>query len=516
MNNKIISIPYEQSHSFSKLVLDFLAQKESLKKYAGATANFENILAQCNQKKSIDRNVLVEVLKQNYKNCGIENFDKQIEKLRDPNCFTICSAHQPNIFSGYLYVIYKIVHSIHLAQYLNEVQNGKQFIPVFYIGSEDHDIDEIGSIFLNDKKFRWQNQEGGACGRMKIDSLQEIKESLLAAFGNSQCELELKKNIALAYTPDRTLSEATQIFLHYLFSSHNLIILDADNALLKEKCNSLFEKELQFGFSEKIVNENIYALKKDYNINLHSQAINLFYLQKNQREKINSYDWKIANQFSLEKKELSIGDISPNVILRPLYQESILPNVVFIGGGGEVAYWLQLKSLFEQASITYPIVILRQSWALVSNKVFDKIKRFNEINFFDTKENLLKEIAKQNASYLIFEKELEHLNMEYEKLFADNNLPYLTQSMEAHRKKIARIHKQITEKYLRALKREDILSQERIDLVQAELFPNAKMQERYWNLLQSTLNFKIDVVQKLLDTKLTGLENAFMILNAEA
>ena len=380
-------ISYRQTGYFSKLITDYLDNNEQLKFFYNYPSTIEGLKDSINQRKNFKhRKTLVEQLQKQYE--GLNLSDKtsaNIELLLQENTFTITTAHQPNIFTGPLYVAYKIFHAIKLAEELQQQLKEYSFVPVYYMGSEDADLDELNNITINQRKYVWQTKQSGAVGRMKVDKtllqlINEIEGQLsVLPYGN-----ELLTIFRDAYKEGNCIQQATLILLNKLFGDYGLVVLIPDTIALKKLFQPVMEKELKEQFSYKAVAETAKQLSSNYKVQASGREINLFYLVNDKRERIElrnaRYEVKGLN------KEWSLNEIlnelnehperfSPNVILRGTYQETILPNIAFIGGGGELAYWLELKQVFNEANIPYPVLMLRNSFLLIDEKQHQTINK---------------------------------------------------------------------------------------------------------------------------------------------
>jgi bacillithiol biosynthesis cysteine-adding enzyme BshC len=354
-------LPYRQTNSFSKTVLDYLDHTEGLKPFYAHPPTVQGIKKAIDARKQFatNRELLVRELKKQYG--GIEVSDKvkqNIEALLSKDTFTITTAHQNNIFTGPLYFIYKIIHAIKLADHLKTSLPSYNFVPVFYIGSEDADLDELNHIHLGGEKLTWNTKQTGAVGRMKVDKelvklIGQMEGQLLVLPNGNEIIFSLKKY----YKEGTTIEEATFRFVNSLFADYGLIVLLPDNTVLKKQMTKLFEDDLLNQTASGIVEKTAGRLDAaGYKVQASPREINLFYLLNDKRERIErgNSEWSIVNGGNKFTKEALLSELeqnperfSPNVILRGLYQETILPNIAFIGGGGETAYWLQLKDLFE-------------------------------------------------------------------------------------------------------------------------------------------------------------------------
>ena len=357
MNCTAERIPYQQTGSFNKIVIDYIDQVPALKDFfvhPPSTAGLKKAIEERKQF-NYNRKVLVEELQKQYATFSASDaVNKNIAALAKENTFTITTAHQNNIFSGPLYFIYKTLHAIKLAEHCKTSFPDYNFVPVFYIGSEDADLDELNHINLGGEKLVWNTKQTGAVGRMKIDKelikLIRLIEGQLSVLpvGN-----EIVGLLKECYDEGETIQQATFKFLHSFFADYGLVVLLPDNAALKQQMIKLFEDDL-FNQPASAIVEITAAKLSDagYKVQAHPREINLFYLADGIRNRIEevSGEWRVVSENKKFSKEELIQELqshperfSPNVILRGLYQETILPNIAFIGGGGELAYWLQLK-----------------------------------------------------------------------------------------------------------------------------------------------------------------------------
>src|SRR6478609_753245 len=165
-------LPYESTGYFSKIVSDYLSQSPLLQPFYKHTPDLKGIQSSIAARQSFNtpRSLLVESLQMQYAGLVLTDKVKQnIQLLADQNTFTVTTAHQPNIFTGPLYFIYKILHTIKLSETLKSKLPEYNFVPVYYMGSEDADLDELGTINIEGEKYSWNTNQTGAVGRMKVD-----------------------------------------------------------------------------------------------------------------------------------------------------------------------------------------------------------------------------------------------------------------------------------------------------------------------------------------------------------
>ena len=501
MSFKAKYISYRQTGWFSKIVTDYLDNASALQQFYNYPFSFEGIKKTIAERKNYNTNraLLVSELQKQYATIqSSESVKRNIDALLNEDTFTVCTAHQPNIFTGHLYFIYKILHAIKLADELKKEMPRYQFVPIYYMGSEDADLEELGEVNINGKKYEWQTKQKGAVGRMKIDKafiklIEEIEGQLaVEKFGD-----EIITLVKGVYILDKTIEQATFEFVHTLFADYGLIVFLPDNSTLKKEFKAVNKKELTEQFSHKLVAETIAAFPSEYKVQAAGREINLFYLKDDIRERIT----KENSKFIVHSSEIAFSEteimqelekyperFSPNVILRPVFQELILPNIAFIGGGGELAYWLELKKVFDAVEVPFPVLVLRNSFMLVNNKVAAKMAalQLEATAFFKPGNILIDELVKkESAVSLNLEEEKGSLLSVYHniKVAATTVDSTLKQHVEALETQAAKRIEKLERKMLKAEKKKFEAQQRQINKIKETLFPSGTLQERVDNLL---------------------------------
>jgi bacillithiol biosynthesis cysteine-adding enzyme BshC len=529
MENSCTYIPYKDTGYFSKIVIDYLDNAETLKPFYQHYPNIEGIKNAIAARKNFntDRITLVEALKNQYSNIQLNQIQEtNLDLLLNENTFTITTAHQPNIFTGPLYFIYKIVHAIKLADELKLQLPEYNFVPIYYMGSEDADLEELGQITLDGKKLSWKTNQSGAVGRMVVDDnlvklIDEIRGQIAVnEYGTRLCELFKR-----IYSPYKTIQTATLELVNELFSKYGLIVLIPDDRVLKSLFTPIIKKEIKEQFSNKILQNTIFDLNKNYKVQAKGREINLFYLKDNHRERIeiqeDTFFIKSLNlSFTLNEVFKEIEEyperFSPNVILRGAFQELILPNIAFIGGGGELAYWLELKNILNSVDIPYPVLVLRNSFLLIDNKsklLINKLN-FNVTDIFKFKNDLFNHFVKiHSVNQISLTQPIKNIKAEFEQIKSiasklDISLADHVASLE---QKFYNNTVEIEKKLLKAEKRKFREQQNQIEKLKTNLFPNENLQERIENfaVLYSTMGNTL--IHKLY-TNSNGLDQLFTII----
>ncbi len=508
-------ISYHKTNSFSKLVLDYLDNAEQLNAFYTYPINVEGFKKAVKERSTfeINRKLLVDVFTAQYENT--EKSDKQkdnIQSLLLQNTFTVCTAHQPNIFTGHLYFIYKILHAIKLSEALKEAMPENNFVPVYYMGSEDADLDELGEVHINETHYKWQTDQTGAVGRMVIDkNFIGIIDAIAGQLSVEKNGEEIIKQVRLFYKEGTTIESATFQFVHYLFNEYGLVILLPDNRALKNEFSSVIKKELDEQFSEKAVGKTVAAFPKEYKVQAAGRAINLFYLDENRRERIETAGdhFVVANTKLTFSKEELLEELkncpekfSPNVILRPVFQEMILPNIAFIGGGGELAYWLELKNVFEAAGAFFPPLVLRNSFLIINKKTAEKIADLGlqETDIFKAEKDLIEEIVQRDATVILdIKEEKEALKTTYDKIkaVASNIDGTLNGHVHALRTQALNRLEILEKKMLKAEKKKFETQQRQIKKIKSAVYPAGNLQERVDNILEYSTVYGKDFIREL-------------------
>ena len=376
-------IPFKETGYFSEFITDYLSQKAELRCLYHRFPLATNFPAQIKEKQAHysaeNRDILAQALEKQYKNLSISKETYQnIEDLRQENTFTITTGHQLSLFTGPLYFIYKIVTTIVSCQQLKKLYPQYNFVPIYWMATEDHDFEEINHFSFRGQKLSWHTEQSGMVGNFSTEGLERISHILKVLLGKSHQGQYLASLFERAYEQHKTLASATRYLVNELFTPYGLVIIDGNDKSLKELLVPYFKRELLENASHKEVEKTLAYIKtvnKNYPEQVHPREINIFYVKDGIRERIvkDEQGYTVLNtsiRFSEEEilrhLECFPEYFSPNVILRPLYQEVILPNLAYIGGGGEIAYWLELKDMFAQYKVPFPMLMLRNSVLLIS------------------------------------------------------------------------------------------------------------------------------------------------------
>ncbi|MBX2925015.1 MAG: bacillithiol biosynthesis cysteine-adding enzyme BshC [Chitinophagaceae bacterium] len=500
MNYTAQWITYERTGAFSQLVTDYVQQNASLQPFFSHTPDINGIKAALQNRKSFATNrlLLTAVLQRQYE--GLQppqQVKDNIRKLSSETTFTVCTAHQPNIFTGYLYFIYKILHTVKLAEELKQSLPGYDFVPVYYMGSEDNDLEELNHIYLGGDNLVWQTGQTGAVGRMKPEGMNTLIEKISGQLSIFEFGAELIDLLTTCYTKSNSIQEATLKFVNALFGEYGLVILIPDHAGLKKEMIPVFEDDIFNHTAFSVVTQTAAALSGQYHAQVNPREINLFYMKDGIRERIikdgNAYmvnNTGISFSADTLKEELHQYPerFSPNVVLRGLYQETLLPNLAFIGGGSELAYWMELKKMFEHYGVPYPVLLLRNSFLIINEKEA-RLRQKLDIaaeDLFKDEAIILNGIVKAKSDHqlsLLDEKQqLDQLYGTIETIAGIVDIT-LKNHVKALQTKAAKALDNLEKKIVKAEKRKFEIQRDQLHTLKTSLFPKGNLQERVENIL---------------------------------
>jgi bacillithiol synthase len=521
-------LAYKETGYFTKIILDYLDHNKELRPFFLHPVSYDGIKSAMHEREQFktDRKLLVDELKKQYSALELSvAVNKNVEILLQENTFTITTAHQPAIFTGTLYFIYKILHTIKLAEILAEKFPDNQFVPVYYMGSEDADLDELGNIYLSGEKIVWDTKQKGAVGRMNTKGLEKIIAKIEGEFSVQPFGKKLIQLLKDCYLSSPDVQTATLKLVHALFSEYGVIVLIPDNAAFKRVMIPVFEEDLFHQTASGIVEKTITALSKHYKAQANPREINLFYLKDNLRGRIE----KSGDKFIIHDSKLSFSEtemqeelhahpehFSPNVILRGIMQETLLPNIAFIGGGGEMAYWLELKDLFAYNKVPYPVLVVRNSFLIIEKKWKEKLDKLQltSMDTFKPAAELINDLVKAfSKNQLSLDNELADAKLFYDKVrnIAAQVDSTLAQHTEALQAKGLRLLKGLEKKLLKAEKRKFEDQCRQIQSLKSALFPLNNLQERIDNFMPYYAKWGKDFIALLYKHSL-ALEQEFVVL----
>lgn len=508
---------------FSSLFVDYLNQSSQVKPFYNQHISKQDfsIYLEKNKFEYLNRPVLIKALQAqsslvaNTSSASLAN----IQLLENTNTFTITTGHQLCLFTGPLYFIYKIASTINLCKSLKQTFTDKNFVPVYWMASEDHDFEEINHANVFGKKVVWNSTQKGAVGEFSTEGLTEVIAELKTILGDNEKTNELITVFEKAYLTHRNLADATRYLVNELFGQYGIVVLDGNDSKLKQLFKEEFKRDMFENTSYKLVSETITELQKNYSAQVSPREINIFYKENGIRERIEKQGERFVvlnTDISFSKEEIeniiqsSPEKLSPNVVLRPLYQQKILPNIAYVGGPGELAYWLEYKTMFNAYNIHLPILMPRNFVLLLDKGTQNKLQKLNLTigDAFKDGEELVKQFIKTQHNDINLEEAKKQLAEIYASITEtvtsiDKSLVGTT---EAEKQKAVNGMTTIEQKINRALKQKSETDVNQIWSIKEKLFPKDIPQERYDNFSMYYTKYGKEFIPSIMETLTYDLE----------
>ncbi len=477
------------------------------------------------QSRPIHRQDLGAVLEEQNKRygCGPQILDQIKKIVRDEAC-AVVTGQQVGLFSGPLYTIYKALTAIKLSEYLNRRGPGC-FVPIFWLASDDHDVAEVDHIALMDKNNRLEEVRCRMpASELKLpasnlilpsailDCIQRLKDLTL----DSEFKAEILDHLRDAYQAGQSLADAFGRWMTRLFQPHGLILIDAGQPRLKELGRDIIYREIAEGSPSTqqalTTSQKLRQAGYETQIPLHEGILNIFYME-GERSPI---QWK-EDAFSIKgkipsgtKEELLAlaGEkpflFSPNVLLRPIYQDAVLPTVAYVAGPAEIAYFGQMKEVYETFQLPMPIIYPRKSATIVEKKIGHILRKYKVKipDLWQRPAGISGEITKKQIPDSLDKAlrfVLDHLDQDFETLQTEIMAfePALKDSIDHAKGKMNRQWKFMEKKILQAAKKRDITAIQQLDKAVHNLYPNQHLQERVFNIVPYLIKYGYAFMDKL-------------------
>jgi bacillithiol biosynthesis cysteine-adding enzyme BshC len=528
MKSNCSYVPIRETGKFSPIVCDYIDLDPFLNPFYEAPPTLDNFAGFIERKsqETCNRSLLVDVLKEQYLDAGIldESVSDNIERLRSNSCYTITTGQQIGILLGPLYTTLKIISAIRLSEELRKTYSNHDFIPVFWMATEDHDVEEINHASVLGKNIQWNTDQKGPVGRFSNAGMENVLEELKELSGKSADANWLMDIYTKAYTLP-TLSLATRFLVHAILGNLGVLILDADDKRLKQEFAPTMSQDITEKNSFLAIENTRNKIEERYKTQVKGREINFFYMLDGYRERIievqgnfkthdAEYSWN-AVELNAEIKEFP-ERFSPNVVMRPLYQETILPNIAYIGGGAEIGYWLEFGEIFKHYQIPYPALILRQS-AMIIDKVNSlSIQKLGLepsdlfLELVDIEKKITLSLSEHDLDLKAERKQIHQITEQLNSIACAIDFS-LSQSTESLNKRIENQLDRFSKKIIRAQKKKLLVEIKRLQNIWSILYPNGTLQERNATLHSFIIKYSKDIITELNKNTHT-LNNNFIVL----
>lgn len=521
-------IPIKQLPSVSPLIYDYHYNfKKVAKFYNGDFRDLATMQAHIDKVSLRDypREQLGAILKEQNEayGCGSSTLEN-ITMLVDNKTCAVITGQQVGLFSGPLYTIYKALTAIKLAKYLSQNARG-QVVPLFWLASDDHDFAEINHVKLLDQanqvtKISYEPPSSStripAADILLTPEITTCIQALETATQNSEFKQSVLSHLSEAYGAGESIAAAFARWLTRLLKPYGLIIIDGSHPELKKLGSRVFRTEIQEDSpSTKRALESSQDLEQSgyhAQVSVHDGILNLFYAEQ-ERQSIHVQDGHYhikgtqtayTRQELLDLLENSPQRFSPNVLLRPLYQDALLPTVAYVGGPGEISYFAQMKGIYDSFGLHMPVLYPRKTVTILEKKIDIVLTNYHLAveDFWRTDDKLINEAVKKNIPAAIDESiglTAAHLAGDFQAIkdeviafdaslekTVDMSLGKMNQQLEFLKKKVLKVAKQ----------REAIITQQLSKAIH-NLYPNNHLQERVFNITPLLIKYGYGLMDQI-------------------
>ncbi|WP_420460317.1 bacillithiol biosynthesis cysteine-adding enzyme BshC [Neolewinella sp.] len=526
---KIARIPYAEVPQFSARDVAYATGWEDLRpfyKYPVTLDAFADVLRD-RAAQPTDRDLLVDELERQYAalSTGVAP-PAALQHLRSRQTFTVITAHQPALFTGPFYYILKICSTINLARQLQQRYADYTFVPVFITGGEDHDFAEVNHTQVYGNRIEWQTEAGGPVGAMSTDTLAPALAQLKDILGDRPTATEIYEIIERTHTQHATYGAASVALVHELFAKYGLVVADMSRPAFKRAFVPIMERELFDSVSQPLIEEAQRRLEAlGYSGQAHAREINLFYLSPGRRDRIVREEgaYRVLDTehcFTEEELRQQLHEhperFSPNVVMRPLYQELIFPNLAYVGGGGELAYWLERRAQFDAFGLNFPMLVRRNSVLWIDGGTQQKLAKL-ELDYrklFRDADLIIRDyVAEQSEHELSLAEELGALQTLFKGIAekAERIDPTLAKAVLGEHARQAKTVENLEGRLRRTEKQRFETAMNQIRALRDKLFPGGGLQERYDSFLNVYLQEGEQLFEGLIE-QLDPLQEGLVVI----
>jgi bacillithiol biosynthesis cysteine-adding enzyme BshC len=514
------------------IYLDYLYEYEKVSRFFKTNFRnkdeFLNIFKVISEANGTNRNNLVDIIKSQYDNyTPSAKTISNIDLLKSKKTLTVVTGQQLGMLGGPLYTFYKIITAIKLSTYLSERYDNFNFVPVFWLEGDDHDFNEIRHVnLINDKNdfqvFNYgvevsEDEDRCSVGFIKIDdSISEFLDEIKQSIRNTEFTSGLFARLKTFYSSGKSFKDAFKELLFWLFDKYGLILFDPQDKSIKDMMKPIFRDELTNFRKHTETMVGVSAELEDlYHAQVKVRPVNLFYSTDGGRFLLDPVD----NEFRLHKRrkrfsydelmnliETEPENFSPNVLLRPVCQDYILPTVFYVGGPGEVAYFAQVLPLYDFFNVHSPIIYPRSSVTIMEKNISAIIDKYNlSINQAFWEPEALKQSVLASLSDItvddIFSDATEKIDLVLdqlkEKLFEFDKS--ISDASTKYRQKILNYLEELKGKAIESQKKKHETTLRQIDKLSSTLLPNGSLQERELNFIYFVNKYGYEILDKIFE-----------------
>jgi bacillithiol biosynthesis cysteine-adding enzyme BshC len=513
---RVETLSFERIPHQSRLFLDYLRDPLTLRRFYPSAVRFHHELpmraAEVLTAHQVDRNKVCDALEVMNKGWGAgEETQRNIKLLRDSDCLAVVSGQQAGLFTGPLYTIYKAISAVKLAGCLS--QRNTKAVPVFWIAAEDHDFVEVARAEFIGRDCRLASvevstelhREGQPVGRVALDeSINGVVDKLFALLPTSEFSADMLALVRSAWQPGRTYAEAFACMMTSLLKRYGLIFLDPLDLQLKNLAAPLYAQAARKAheIAEAIEKRSRELETAGYHAQVTASA-NSFPLFLHDREGARHAVLRLDNgkykarecdeEYSVDElAELALAAperFSPNVTLRAVVQDYLLPTIAYYGGAAEIAYFAQTAEVYRVLGRPATPILPRSSLTMIERHTGRLLERYglSLADFFDGLDPLVARVVEEHlgaATAKLFTESEENVNQELDNLRRQLETidPTLASALETGRRKINYQLEGLRTRFHRAQIGRDEAALRQLQRAFDQLYPNKDLQERHINI----------------------------------
>jgi bacillithiol synthase len=505
-------IPYTRVPKSSHLLVDYLYHFDRVSPFYNGSpfdpASFKAVAEQLHLADSSRRD-LAEILTRQNKSFGSgEPTFENIGRLAQPGTFAVVTGQQVGLLSGPAFTLYKALTAVRLAQSLTE--QGLRSVPVFWLATEDHDLEEVAQAAVLDEDYDWvplrdagarpapHSSVGAVQLSDEVGAMLEKLESLLPA---GEVRDRLLGDLRECYSPGRRWGEAFGRFMAKLFHRWGVILLDPLDEAIHHLVAPVYERAITHAaeLRARLLERSAALLRAGYHAQVHvtEDSTLLFVTRQGNRLPLHqrNHEFLLDDSEKISSRDLSAAakdqplSLTSNVLLRPVVQDTLLPTVAYIAGPSELAYFGQAQILYEAFGRPMPPVFPRAAFTLVDRRAHRLLEKYQLSleDIWQGREHLNRKIAAAGFSEggaegwsARFDRSEHDLNVLLERLHQDIEIvdPTLLDSLKHVEEKIKYQMERLRGKISRAaLQKSELLARHEETLLRF-LTPRKDLQER--------------------------------------
>jgi bacillithiol biosynthesis cysteine-adding enzyme BshC len=433
-------------------------------------------------------------------------------RFAQPGTMAVLTGQQVGLFSGPAYTIYKALTAARLAEDLNA--GGIPAVPIFWLATEDHDFDEVDHVWVFDAARHpvllrtkapsaWQGRQRPA-GTFPVEHppVAELR-STLAGFEHGE---EIAAMVADSYQPgvniDVTMGAGFRALLLKLLGRIGMLVLDPLDPQLRNVGAPFMAEALAAApdLKSRLLTRNKELTSAGYHaqVNVEENTSLFFLLENGERTTLRQKD---AEFTSLQDRA---AEISPNALLRPVWQDYLLPTVAYVGGPAELAYLAQSQVIYDRILGRMPVTVSRASFTLLDARAAKLLARYG-LTLTDTlapEESLKDRIAHAlipEAVASLFEETSAAVTRRLDRLGSGLEIldPTLAASLAKSRTKVLYQFEKLRKKTERETLRRDARASEEARYLSALLYPHRHPQERFYSMLPFLAQHGLELIDRL-------------------